>query len=49
MDLTALNQIVGIDILVNKIMYGIDAILGTNAQGKNADLLIQRIKTINSQ
>ena len=49
MDLIALNQIVGLVILVNKIMYGTDAIMGTNVQGKYADLLIQRIKIINFQ
>ena len=49
MDLIALNQIVGLVILVNKIMYGTDAIMGTSVQEKNADLLIQRIKIINFQ
>ena len=49
MDLIALNQIVGLVILVNKIMYGTDAIMETHVQEKNADLLIQRIKIINSQ
>ena len=49
MDPTALNQTAGSVILVNKIMYGIDAIMETNVQEKIVDSLIQMIRTTNSQ